>query len=198
MQILAFVVIIFSIYTLSECVTAPNFFQVEFATTVKKGDGKILINVTRADAPRGVDRFYELLTLSKSYYAENGFFRVIPTFVVQFGICGDPSVSQYWQYKYIMDDPVKLSNKKGVISYADSGANTRTTQLFINYIDNTRLDKLGFAGIGTIVKGFDVATGINSQYGEIPLQDRIYSQGNSYLKSSFPNLDYIVSTRIIQ
>jgi len=197
MKIFVFILFIFSIYSFSEAVTAPDFFQLEFLTTVKKGDSKILFNISRAYSPLGVDRLYELLTLSPSYYTENGLFRVIPGFVVQFGICGDPKVSQQWENKYIRDDPVKLSNKRGVVSYAKAGPNTRTTQLYINYVDNVGLDSQGFSGIGMIVQGFDVATAINPQYRESPNQELIYQQGNSYLKSKFPNLDYIISTRII-
>jgi len=177
---------------------APTRFQVKFTTTVRgQSTNFILLNITRSNAPIGVDRFYQLLTLSAgAYYNQNGFFRVVPGFVVQFGISGVPAVAQQWESAYIQDDPVKLSNKKGTIAYADAGPNTRTTQLFINYVDNTFLDPLGFAPIGNVMGGMDVALAINSQYGQEPDQGSIYSQGNAYLKANFPGLDYITTATI--
>eukprot|EP01116_Phalansterium_solitarium_P013326 TRINITY_DN3069_c0_g1_i2.p2 TRINITY_DN3069_c0_g1~~TRINITY_DN3069_c0_g1_i2.p2 ORF type:complete len:202 (+),score=55.73 TRINITY_DN3069_c0_g1_i2:87-692(+) len=178
---------------------APESFLLQFNTTVKTGDGSILINITRSNAPLGVDRLFELLTLpTGSYYDQNGFFRVVPNFVVQFGINGDPAIAQKWENANINDDPVKLSNLKGTVTYATAGPNTRTTQLFINYVDNSFLDAQGFAPIGTIVQGFDVALAINAQYGQNPDQSTIYSKGNAYLKKDFPKLDYITTARILQ
>eukprot|EP01116_Phalansterium_solitarium_P013325 TRINITY_DN3069_c0_g1_i1.p1 TRINITY_DN3069_c0_g1~~TRINITY_DN3069_c0_g1_i1.p1 ORF type:complete len:234 (+),score=18.10 TRINITY_DN3069_c0_g1_i1:87-788(+) len=121
---------------------APESFLLQFNTTVKTGDGSILINITRSNAPLGVDRLFELLTLpTGSYYDQNGFFRVVPNFVVQFGINGDPAIAQKWENANINDDPVKLSNLKGTVTYATAGPNTRTTQLFINYVDNSFLGR---------------------------------------------------------
>jgi len=125
------------------------------------------------------------------------FFRVVPGFVVQFGISGDPKVSQEWQNKNIPDDPVILSNIKGTMSYADAGPNTRTTQLFINYADNSFLDSQGFTPFAKIDDASMLtALSINAQYGENPDQGQIYSKGNDYLKANYPNLDYLTSAEI--
>jgi len=180
---------------------APKTFLVEFATTVNQGQGTIVINITRSWAPYGVDRFYELLTLNDStfcYYNQNGFFRVVPGFVVQFGINGNPTISNAWENANIPDDPVILSNIEGTMAYADAGPNTRTTQLFINYADNSFLDSEGFAPFGVIVQGMDVALAINSQYQQEPDQTLIYSEGNSYLQANFPGLDYITTASIMK
>jgi len=179
---------------------APPHFQVTFQTTVNQGKGQIVLDIQRQWAPLGVDRFYELLTLNNtfSYYANNGFFRVISGFVVQFGINGIPSVSAKWANASIQDDPVVLSNLEGTIAYADAGPDTRTTQLFINFANNTYLDQDGFAPFGKVIKGMDVALGIYSQYGEdSDQQSNIYQYGNSYLKENFPDLDYITSTKVV-
>eukprot|EP00029_Vermamoeba_vermiformis_P012239 TRINITY_DN7053_c0_g1_i1.p1 TRINITY_DN7053_c0_g1~~TRINITY_DN7053_c0_g1_i1.p1 ORF type:complete len:226 (-),score=55.68 TRINITY_DN7053_c0_g1_i1:37-678(-) len=179
-------------------VKAPEEFFVGFDTTVKVGDGKIILKIQRSNAPIGVDRFYELLTLAGgSYYNNNGFFRVLPGFVVQFGISGNPKISQAWQNKNIQDDPVLLSNVYGTITYATAGPNTRTTQLFINYADNSFLDSQGFAPFGKVVKGMSVATAIYSGYAQNPDQGSIYNQGNTYLKQNFPQLDYITRAYVI-
>ncbi len=174
---------------------APSTFLVQFSTTVKNGTGNIVLNITRSWAPNGVDRFWELLQSPLNYYNENGFFRLVPGFVgmhfrnvnllVQFGINGNPTVSQKWENAYIQDDPVILSNTVGTISYADAGPNTRTTQLFINYADNSFLDSQGFAPFGYVVSGMDVADSIYSGYGEAPEQGDIYAEGNRYYILSF-------------
>jgi len=158
----------------------------------------MLLNITRSYSPHGVDRLYELLTLHGSYYDNSGFFRVVPGFVAQFGISGDTSVSQKWENAYILDDPVVISNLKGTIAYASAGPNTRTTQLFLNLVDNPSLDQEGFSPLGQIIDGFDVAQGISAKYQEQPDQGSIYVRGNTYLKTHFPQLDYIVSARVIE
>ncbi|PRP79354.1 cyclophilin type peptidyl-prolyl cis-trans isomerase [Planoprotostelium fungivorum] len=176
---------------------APAWFIVDYQTTVAVGDGIFSINFTRAAAPLGVDHMWELLHLPNGgYYKENGFFRVVSGFVVQFGIAAEPSLSAQWKDQNIQDDPVALQNKKMVISYATSGANTRTTQLFINYADNLYLDGMGFSGIGIVTKGWEVVEGINPQYGQQPDQGKIYSQGDKYLKSKYPKLDYIQTATV--
>jgi len=180
---------------------APSQFYVKFETTVTTSNGStaIILQVNREWAPIGVDHFYELMQLTRqqdaSYYDSNGFFRVVPGFVVQFGISGTPAISKAWNTP-IKDDPVKQSNVAGTMTYADAGPNTRTTQLFINYIDNSGLDSQGFAPFAKVVQGMDVALAINSQYGQSPSQNQIYSQGNSYLKKHYPDLDYIVTASI--
>jgi len=170
---------------------APATFNAVFATTV----GNFTVSCTRSNSPNGVDRFYELVSLK--YYDGNGFFRVVTGFVVQFGINGNPTISGNWSNQNIPDDPVIISNVEGTIAFADAGPDTRTTQLYINYADNSFLDQQGFTPFCTVQGSMDVPLAINSQYGEQPDQDLIYSQGNAYLKKNFPNLSYINSVRIV-
>ena len=176
---------------------APEIFKTQFDTT----KGKITIEVTRSLAPNGADRFYNLVR--SGYFKDIAFFRVIPGFMCQFGIHGDPNVSAKWREATISDDPVKGSNTRGTITFATAGPNTRTTQLFINFGDNIGLDGQGFSPFGKVTEGMDVVDKINSEYGEGapggrgPAQGRIQSEGNAYLKSDFPNLDYIKSASIV-
>jgi peptidyl-prolyl cis-trans isomerase A (cyclophilin A) len=176
---------------------APESFKVQFDTT----KGKFTIEVTRALSPNGADRFYNLVR--SGYFKDIAFFRVIPGFMCQFGIHGNPAVSAKWREANIDDDAVKGSNTRGTITFATAGPNTRTTQLFINFGDNTRLDGQGFSPFGKVVSGMDVVDKINSEYGEGapggrgPDQGRIQMEGNVYLKKDFPNLDYIKSATIV-
>lgn len=170
---------------------APESFKAQFDTT----KGKFTIEVTRTLSPHGADRFYNLVR--SGYFKDIAFFRVIPGFMCQFGIHGDPKVSEKWRTASIPDDPVKGSNTRGTITFATAGPNTRTTQLFINFADNKRLDGMGFSPFGKVVEGMDVVDKINGEYGETPDQRRIQSQGNAYLKKDFPNLDYIKSATIV-
>lgn len=170
----------------------PEKFKVEFDTT----KGKFTIECTRALAPLGVDRFYELV--SSGFFKDIAFFRVLPGFVVQFGIHGDPATAKKWEKMSIKDDPVKESNKKGFLTFATAGSDTRTTQLFINYGDNSRLDGMGFAPIGMVVDGMKNVEAINSEYKEDPSQERIQNEGNAYLKKAFPKMDYIKSAKILK
>jgi peptidyl-prolyl cis-trans isomerase A (cyclophilin A) len=169
---------------------APATFKVKMTTT--KGD--ILIEVTREWAPLGADRFYNLVRAG--FYSDAAFFRVIPGFVAQFGINAHPEVSSAWRDAKIKDDPVKQSNVRGTLCFATSGANTRTTQLFINYGDNSRLDALGFAPFGEITEGLEVADKIFADYRERPVQSLIESKGKEYLDAEFPMLDRIISATI--
>jgi peptidyl-prolyl cis-trans isomerase A (cyclophilin A) len=163
----------------------PDVFKVDFDTS----KGPVVIEVHRDWAPLGADRFYELV---KSGYFDGGrFFRVVPGFVVQFGIAGEPANTAKWKDKNLTDDPVKQSNTAGMVTFATAGPNTRTTQLFINLADNARLDGLGFAPFGKVLSGMDAVQGITSQYGEQPVQPLIEQQGNVYLQKEFPQLDYI-------
>ena len=130
--------------------TAPDVFQARFETS--KGD--FVIEVHRAWSPNGADRFYSLV--SNGYYDNVRFFRVVAGFVVQFGIHGEPDVSAVWREQTMEDDPVVQSNMRGFVSYAMGGANTRTTQVFVNYGDNSRLDEMGFSPFGQVVEGMDV------------------------------------------
>jgi peptidyl-prolyl cis-trans isomerase A (cyclophilin A) len=171
--------------------TAPAKFKVKFTTT--KGD--FVVEVTRAWAPIGADRFYNLVKLG--FFTDTGFFRVVPDFVVQFGIHGNPEVAAAWETATIQDDQQgKQSNEKSTLTFAMAGPNTRTTQVFINYQDNARLDKMGFPPFGKVIQGMDVVDAINQEYGEQPDQGSIQSEGNAYLRSSFPRLDYVKSATI--
>ncbi|MFQ5734521.1 MAG: peptidylprolyl isomerase [Planctomycetaceae bacterium] len=174
-------------------VKAPDKFDVLFKTS--KGD--FTVHVDRSWAPKGADRFYD--AVKKGFYNECRFFRVVPRFVVQFGINGDPKTQKKWRESVIRDDPVEESNSLGTVTFATSGKNTRTTQLFINLKNNSRLDSLGFAPFGKVdAKGMKVVEAIHSGYGERPNQGRIQRQGNDYLKESFPKLDYIKSATIVK
>lgn len=175
---------------------APDTFKAKFETT----KGSFVIEVVRDQAPLGADRFYNLV--KGGYFQDIAFFRVIPGFMAQFGIHGDPKVSAAWRPARIQDDAVKSGNARGAISFAMAGPNTRTTQFFINLVDNSRLDGMGFASFGKVVEGMDIVDKINGEYGEGaprgrgPDQGRIQSEGNTYLKEKFPNLDYIKSASI--
>jgi peptidyl-prolyl cis-trans isomerase A (cyclophilin A) len=177
--------------------TAPETFKAQFVTT----KGTFVVEVTRSLSPNGADRFYNLVR--SGFFTDVAFFRVIPGFMCQFGIHGDPGVSAKWRDANISDDAVKGSNTRGTITFATAGPNTRTTQLFINFADNTGLDGQGFSPFGKVIKGMDVVDKINSEYGEGapsgngPDQGRIQGEGNAYLKRSFPDLDYIKSATIL-
>jgi len=170
---------------------APATYQVNFETSA----GDFVVQVNREWAPQGADRFYELV--NAKYYDGCRFFRVVKDFMVQWGINGDPAVSRKWATVTIKDDSVKKTNSKGRISFATSGPNMRTTQVFINYGDNTRLDHLGFAPFGEVVSGMDVVEKIFAMYGEEPDQGKIREGGNDYLSGKYPRLDYIKKATIV-
>ena len=170
---------------------APDSFRVAFETT----RGNFLVDVIRAWSPRGVDRFHELV--NAGYFTDIAFIRVVPGFVAQFGMHGDPAVNRRWEEKTIPDDPVVQSNKRGMLVFATRGPNTRGNQFFINYSDNARLDGMGFSPFGRVVEGMSVVDSIYSGYGEAPDQARVSADGNAYLKREFPRLDYIKSARIV-
>ncbi|HEV2198534.1 MAG TPA: peptidylprolyl isomerase [Bryobacteraceae bacterium] len=170
---------------------APETFKVKMTTT--KGD--VIIQVNRAWAPLGADRFFNLIR--GGFYKDAAFFRVIPGFVAQFGIPARPDVGKVWEEARITDDRVTQSNKRGTLTFATAGPNTRTTQIFINYRDNAPLDTQGFAPFGTVVEGMELVDKFFSGYGEAPNQGLITAQGKAYLDKSFPNLDRIVSTTIM-
>lgn len=176
---------------------APDSFRVAFET----GKGRFVVQANRAWAPRGVDRFHELV--QRGFFDRSKFFRVLPNFIAQFGIHADPDANRQWTRREILDDPVKESNRKGTVVFATGGPNTRTTQMFINTRDNGRLDAMGFAPIGRVVEGLDVVEKLYSGYGEGapqgggPSQGRIEREGNAYLNRWFPQLDSIISARIL-
>lgn len=169
---------------------APATYQARFETSA----GTFVVAVTRAWAPQGADRFYNLVR--HGFFDGTRFFRVLPGFVVQFGISGNPTLSARWRDATIPDDPVTQHNRRGTITFATAGPNTRTTQLFINYADNTSLDSQGFAPFGRVVEGMDVVDRIYSGYGEMPNQNLIQARGNAYLASAFPKLDSIAHASI--
>ena len=172
---------------------APATYKAKFTTT--KGD--FVVEVTRAWAPIGADRFYNLV--KNGFYNNAELFRVVPGFVVQFGISGDPKISAPWSHANLVDDSVTQSNKRGTMTYAMAGPNTRTTQVFINLGDNSRLDIQGFAPFGEVIEGLDVVEKFDSEYADQPTgtQDQIEAKGNAFLKASFPNLDVIKTAVIV-
>jgi peptidyl-prolyl cis-trans isomerase A (cyclophilin A) len=192
LMILAATTLFAASFPLSARAAAPETYKVKFETTA----GDFTIEVTRRLAPLGADRFHELV--ESKFFDGARFFRVVPDFVVQFGITGDPEVQKKWRDARIQDDEVKVSNKKGTIVFATSGKNSRTTQLFVNLKDNGRLDALGFAPFGRVVEGMESVEKITSKYGEEPDQGEIQSRGNEYLTKVFPDLDYIEKATIVK
>ena len=175
---------------------APAAYKVKFDTS----KGPFVVEVTRAWAPKGADRFYNLV--KSGFYDNVRFFRVISGFMVQFGINGDPGVMGRWRTAQIGDDPVTQSNKRGTITFAMAGPNTRTSQVFINFADNANLDGMGFSPFGRIVSGMNVVDALNAEYGEGaprgrgPDQSRLQSEGNTYLMKDFPRMDYVKKATI--
>lgn len=179
--------------------TAPREYKVKFETT--KGD--FVVQVHKDWAPIGADRFYNLV--KAGFYDNAKFFRAIDGFMVQFGISPYPEVSEKWRAARIDDDPVKQSNTRAKITFATAGPNSRTTQVFINYVDdNSKLDPMGFAPFGEVVEGMEVVDALHKGYGEGaprgrgPDQGRIQARGNAYLDKDFPELDGIKKATILE
>src|SRR6266849_2433300 len=170
--------------------TAPANYKAAFDTSA----GTFVVEVHRDWAPKGADRFYNLV--KNGFFDDTRFFRVVPNFMVQFGLNGDPAIQSNWANANITDDPVKQSNKKGYVTFATRGKDTRTTQVFINFKDNGFLDAQGFAPFGEVASGMDAVEKITDQYGEKPNQGSIQTQGNAYLKAQFPKLDYVKKATI--
>ncbi len=176
---------------------APEEYKVKFTTT--KGD--FTVTVTRAWAPIGADRFYSLV--KHHFYDNASFFRVLPGFVVQFGISAYPPVSAAWKDADIKDDPVTQSNLRGYLVFATAGPNTRTTQVFVNLVDNKRLDSMGFAAFGQVTEGMNVVETMYEGYGEGapqgagPDQDEMEKKGKPYLDKGWPKLDFIKTTTLL-
>jgi len=177
---------------------APAQFRVRVETT----KGNFVIEVQRDWAPRGADRFYNLVKMG--YYDEVAFFRVLDGFMAQFGIHGDARINEAWRDAEFPDDPVRQSNMRGYLSFATAGPGTRTTQLFINYADNSNLDQMGFSPFAKIVSGMEVVDSLHSGYGEGapqgggPNQEKIQREGNPYLKSNFGKLDFIKKASLVE
>jgi peptidyl-prolyl cis-trans isomerase A (cyclophilin A) len=172
-------------------------YKAKFVTS----KGEFVIEVQRAWAPLGADRFYNLV--KAGFFDRVKFFRAISGFMVQFGINGDPAISRAWKETRIQDDPVVKSNTRGYITFATAGPNTRTTQVFINLVNNTRLDASGFSPFGQVVTGMEVVDSFYTGYGEGapsgmgPNQGRIEAEGNAYLDRDFPRLDAVVTATIV-
>ena len=175
---------------------APETYKAKFETS----QGSFTIEVHRAWAPVGADRFYNLV--KSGFFEDCRFFRVLDDFMAQIGINGNPAVASAWRDAKIADDPVKQSNKRGFVSFATAGPNTRTTQFFINFKDNSTLDRSGFAAFGEVTDGMSVVDKLYSGYGEGapsgrgPSQGRVQAEGNAYLMKDFPKLDYVKTTTI--
>ena len=175
---------------------SPATYKVRFDTS----KGTFVVEVHRDWAPSGADRFYNLV--KSGFFDDTRFFRVISGFMVQFGINGDPRIAAPWRSATIKDDPVKQSNKRGTITFATAGPDSRTSQVFINFADNSPLDRQGFSPFGQVTSGMSVVDALYSGYGEGapsgrgPEQGRIQREGNAYLKKDFPNLDYVKKATI--
>ena len=175
---------------------APPEFKAKFDTS----KGVFVLDVHRNWAPNGVDRFYNLV--KNGFYDNVRFFRVISGFMVQFGISGDPKISAPWREARIKDDPVVQSNRRGYITFAMAGPNTRTSQVFINFGENGSLDSQGFPPFGRVIQGMEVVDKLNAEYGEGaprgrgPDQGRLQMEGNAYLTKDFPNMDYVKKATI--
>ena len=172
---------------------APDLYKVKLDTSA----GVVVIDVHREWAPLGADRFYNLV--KNGFYDEVRFFRVLEGFMAQFGMNGDPAIQKAWGQANFKDDPVKGSNKRGFVTFAKSSApNSRSTQVFINYADNSRLDADGFAAFGEVTVGMDVVDKFYTGYGRnnVPDQGRITMEGNAYLNKEYPKLDFIKKATI--
>lgn len=175
---------------------APATYKAKLDTS----KGAIIITVHRDWAPLGADRFYNLV--KNGFYDDVRFFRVIDGFMAQIGMNGSPEIQSTWDKARLADDPVKESNKRGFVTFATAGPNTRTTQFFINFKDNANLDKQGFAPFGEVTSGMDIVDSLYSGYGEGaprgrgPDQGRIRMEGNAYLKQAFPKLDFVKKATI--
>jgi peptidyl-prolyl cis-trans isomerase A (cyclophilin A) len=176
---------------------APDTFITRFETS--RGD--VFVQVVRGWAPHGADRFYNLVR--NGFYDGTRFFRVVDLFVVQWGVHGDPAVSEAWARQCIPDDPVLRHNTRGAITFAFGAPNTRTTQVFISYGMNSRLDASGFAPFGEVIQGMEAVDSLYSEYGDGPPRGtgpdavRLVKEGNAYLDRDFPRLDSIIRARVV-
>jgi peptidyl-prolyl cis-trans isomerase A (cyclophilin A) len=170
---------------------APDEFRASFDTSV----GTFVVLVHRSWAPKGADRFYNLVKYG--FFDGTRFFRVVPNFMVQFGMNGDPSIQGPWSNANITDEPITQSNRRGTITFANAGPNTRSSQVFINFRNNAFLDDR-FAPFGEIESGMEAVDKINAEYRENPDQSRIQAEGNAYLTKAFPRLDFVKKATIVK
>ncbi|MDT7603845.1 MAG: peptidyl-prolyl cis-trans isomerase [Acidobacteriota bacterium] len=178
---------------------APDIFRVKFETS----KGNFVVEARREWSPRGVDRFYNLVRAG--FFDDSRFFRVRAGFIAQFGIAGDPTIAAVWQDQTIRDDAARQSNTRGFVTYAMTGADARTTQLFVNLGDNSRLDREGFAPIGKVIEGMEVVDQLYAGYGEDAgggmrggKQGKIFAGGNAYLDREFPKLDRLLRASVLK
>ncbi len=178
---------------------APSVYRVRIETT----KGSFVLQVTRSLAPLGADRFYHLV--QAGFYDNSRFYRVIAGRFVQFGIAGDPKIAQIWRNASFPDDPVRASNVPGTFAFAMTGPDARTTQIYINTGDQSRLDKMGFAPFGKVIEGMDVVDHLYSGYRERSgggmrggHQGKLFEQGNAYLDRNFPLLDKLIRAQIVR
>ena len=178
-------------------VAVPDSFLVRFETT--RGGFNVMARTQWS--PAGVDRFYQLV--NDRYYDETGFFRVVKGFVAQFGLAENPAKTKAWRVRRLADEPVKHGNTRGAISYARGGPGTRTTQIYINLVDNTRNDSQGFSPMGRVVEGMSVVDSLYGGYGEnsgsgmrAGKQGPLLNGGNAYIDREFPKLDRLVRIRV--
>ncbi len=178
---------------------APDVYRVNLETT----KGTIVLEVSRSLAPRGADRLYHLV--NAGFYDNSRFFRVIAGRFAQFGIAGDPAIAKIWRNERFPDDPVRASNVRGTFAYAMTGPDARTTQIYINTGDQSRLDAMGFAPFGRVVEGMNVVDALYAGYGErsgggmrAGHQDKLFEEGNAYLDREFPLLDKLIHATIVQ
>jgi cyclophilin family peptidyl-prolyl cis-trans isomerase len=169
---------------------------------VETSKGVFVLEVNRAWAPRGADRFLELVRTK--FFDDSRFFRVRAKYIAQFGIAGDPAVTRKWNGREIPDDSVRASNVRGTFAFAMTGPNQRNTQVYINLVDNKQLDAQGFSPVGRVVEGMDVVDAIYSGYGEdaggglrLGKQQKMLEEGNRHLDANFPKLDKLVSARVV-
>ena len=178
--------------------TAPETYQVRFETSA----GPIVVQVNRAWSPNGADRFYNLV--KNGYYDDTRFYRVVEGFMAQFGLKGVPAIDQAWRDAKFPDDPFTQSNRRGTITFAHAGTDTRTTQVFFNFKDNTHLDESGFTPFGEVVEGLDVMDKIYAGYGELPPAGngpdyaKAWVQGNKYLDENFPEMSKVNTATLVQ
>ena len=173
-----------------------------FRVRIETSKGAFVLEVNRAWAPRGADRFLDLVRAR--FFDDSRFFRVREKYIAQFGIAGDPAVTRAWKDRYIPDDSVRTSNVRGTFAFAMTGPNLRNTQIYINLVDNKQLDAQGFSPVGRVVEGMEVVDRIYSGYGEdaggglrLGKQDRMLNEGNRHLDADYPTLDKLINARVV-